>query len=88
MATYLPTSLFVMASWISFLIPPEMVPGRMALLVTLLLVQVNIFLQVAANAPTSPDLSSISMWNISCIFMVRGILLRLPLIIIVLTSKR
>ena len=32
---YLPSGLFVVVSWTSFLIPPEIIPGRMALLVTL-----------------------------------------------------
>ena len=34
---YMPTGLLVIASWIGFVIPAEMVPGRMALLVTTLL---------------------------------------------------
>ena len=40
---YLPCILFVGVSWVSFLIRPDVVPGRMALLVTLFLVLVNIF---------------------------------------------
>ena len=40
---YLPAGLLVVVSWTSFLIDPYMVPGRMGLLVTLLLVLVNIF---------------------------------------------
>ena len=40
---YLPCMLFVGMSWVSFLIRPDVVPGRMALLVTLFLVLVNIF---------------------------------------------
>ena len=35
--------MFVVTSWVSFLIKPEVVPGRMALLVTLFLVLINIF---------------------------------------------
>ncbi len=38
---YMPSTLFVVISWVSFIIPPEMVAGRMATLLTLLLVQVN-----------------------------------------------
>jgi len=38
---YLPSGLFVIVSWISFLIPMDVIPGRMALLVTLFLVLVN-----------------------------------------------
>ena len=39
---YLPSSLFVVVSWTSFLIPSEDIQGRMALLVTLFLVLVSI----------------------------------------------
>ena len=35
--------LFVVVSWVSFLVPPEVVPGRMAMLITLFLVLINIF---------------------------------------------
>ncbi len=70
METFVPTSFFVSTSWISFLIPPEIVPGRMALLVTLLLVLVNIFLKVADEAPKAADLSALSLWVIMCILIV------------------
>ena len=43
--------LFVIVSWISFLIPMDVIPGRMALLVTLFLVLVNIFNTVTTNTP-------------------------------------
>ena len=36
--TFAPTACLVVLSWMSFLIPPYIVPGRMVLLVTLLLV--------------------------------------------------
>ena len=39
---YLPTSLLVAVSFIGFLIPADMVPGRMALIVTTFLMLVNI----------------------------------------------
>jgi hypothetical protein len=40
--TYLPTSLFVVSSWIGFLIDSDAIPGRIALSVTLLLVLTQI----------------------------------------------
>ena len=40
---YLPSGMFVVVSWTSFLIPPEIVAGRMSMLVTLFLVLINIF---------------------------------------------
>ena len=42
MNTYLPTALLTLASFIGFVIPVEIVPGRMALLVTTFLMLVNI----------------------------------------------
>ena len=46
---YLPSSLFVVVSWTSFLIPSEDIQGRMALLVTLFLVLVSSLLQSPSN---------------------------------------
>ena len=48
---YLPSCMFVVVSWVSFLIKPEVVPGRMALLVTLFLVLINIFNSVRSAEP-------------------------------------
>lgn len=41
--TYLPSSLFVIMSWGGFCVIPEVVPGRMVLLVTTLLSLVTMF---------------------------------------------
>ena len=42
MNIYIPTALLTIASFISYLIPADMVPGRMALLVTIFLMLVNL----------------------------------------------
>lgn len=49
-STYI-SGLFVVVSWISFVVPPDVIPGRMALLITLFLVLVNIFNSVTTNTP-------------------------------------
>ena len=59
---YLPSALFVITSWVSFLIPPEVVPGRMALLVTLFLVLINIFNNVTSVSPNTEGMTAISSW--------------------------
>lgn len=41
LVTYFPSALFVSVSWGSFLVSPEVVPGRMVLLVTTLLTLVT-----------------------------------------------
>ena len=46
----------MIVSWISFLIPMDVIPGRMALLVTLFLVLVNIFNTVTTNTPKVSEL--------------------------------
>ena len=50
--------LFVVVSWISFVVPPDVIPGRMALLVTLFLVLVNIFNTVTTNTPKAEGMLS------------------------------
>ena len=73
---YLPSGLFVVVSWVriysienilktyflqaGFLIPPEIVPGRMTLLVTIFLVLINIFNNVTSNSPNVEGLTAIS----------------------------
>ena len=43
--------MFVVVSWISFLVPPDIIPGRMALLVTVFLVLINIFNNATSKIP-------------------------------------
>ena len=71
---YLPSGLFVVVSWASFLIPPEVVPGRMAMLITLFLVLINIFNIITANSPNVEGMTAISAWMIVCIMFVFGAL--------------
>ena len=56
---YLPSLIFVTVSWVSFLIPPDIVPGRMALLITLLLVLINMFGTIVVIQPPS----QVSLWQ-------------------------
>ena len=72
---YLPSGLFVVVSWVSFLIPPEVVPGRMALLVTLFLVLINIFNTITNVSPNTEGMTAIASWMIACMFFVFGALL-------------
>merc|ERR1711874_522483 len=72
---YLPSGLFVIVSWISFVVPPDIIPGRMALLVTLFLVLVNIFNTVTTNTPKAEGLTAIEAWMLSCILFVFGALI-------------
>ena len=72
---YLPSGLFVVVSWVGFLIPPEVVPGRMAMLITLFLVLINIFNTVTSNSPNVEGMTAIAAWMLACILFVFGALL-------------
>ena len=78
---YLPSTMFVMVSWVSFLIKPEIVPGRMALLITLFLVLTNIFNGVKATAPVSRRLNAIDLYLVVCIFLVFAALVEYSVIL-------
>ena len=60
MHNHMTSGLFVCVSWISFVIPTEAIPGRMALLITLLLVLVNIFNSATDNQPHSDTITAAS----------------------------
>ncbi|XP_023344754.1 glycine receptor subunit alpha-1 [Eurytemora carolleeae] len=78
---YLPSGLFVVVSWISFVVPPDVIPGRMALLITLFLVLVNIFNTVTSNTPKAEGLTAIEAWMLSCILFVFGALVEYAVIL-------
>ena len=78
---YLPSTMFVMVSWVSFLIKPEIVPGRMALLITLFLVLTNIFNGVKASAPVSKRLNAVDLYLVVCIFLVFAALVEYSVIL-------
>ena len=61
---YGPTGIFTFFSMFSFLIKPDIVPGRMGLLVTLELIMINIY--VAVEAPSNRGFSNIELWIIGC----------------------
>ena len=61
MRSYLPSAIFVVVSWVSFTIDPTVVPGRMALLVTLLLMLINISNSISQFIPTAKDLTAIEV---------------------------
>lgn len=58
---YLPSTLFVSISWGSFVVVPDIVPGRMVLLVTTLLSLVTMFDTVRNNSPDALELKCIEV---------------------------
>ena len=54
----------------SFLIPPEVYPGRIALLLTTLLVLINIFIGIMQTTPMSGQINQMQFWLMTCIIFV------------------
>ena len=52
---------------------------RMALLITLFLVLVNIFNNINSNSPKAEGLTAIEIWMLACILFVFGKNLNMPL---------
>ena len=68
---YVTSTLLVMASWVSFIVNPSIVPGRMGLLVTILLVLINIFIGAKTNSPPSSGfLNAVDIFLVFCILEV------------------
>ena len=72
---FLPSGLFVVISWVSFLIPFHVIPGRMILLLILFLVLVNIHNNVTTNTPKAEGPTAIAVWMLACILFVLGALI-------------
>ena len=85
---YGPSMIFVTASWMSFMIPPEVVPGRMALLITLLLVLVNLFGTVIETQPPTQYPTYLDIWMLACILFVYAALDTYAYLLLQLKLKR
>merc|ERR1711971_340073 len=85
---YLPSAMFVIVSWVSFLVKPEVVPGRMAMLVTLFLVLINIFNSVREQAPISSRLNAVDLYLVICVFLVFTALMEYAVILLLLKKQR
>ena len=69
--------------------PRQVVPGRMSLLVILLLVLVNVFNSVRSNAPSSglSKLNAIDTFIMTCIFMVFSTILEYAIVLSILAFE-
>ena len=78
---YLTSALLVIVSWMSFMIQPGTVPGRMGLLITVFLVLINIFISVKRTSPVSNGLNAVDVFLVVCIGEVFAALLEYALVL-------
>ena len=60
--SYGPVLAMVAIAWLGFLIPPEMVPGRAGILVTLFLVMANLYIYEMESLPYIGSITPIHVW--------------------------
>jgi len=70
LSVYLPSAMFVMMSWVSFFVPPDIVPARIVLLVTLCLVLINMFNSTTTRIPVSNAVTAMEVWLLACMLLV------------------
>ena len=79
--------MFVVASWISFIVNPDVVPGRMSMLVVILLVQLNLFNNSKDKAPAANNnINAVDLYLIFGMFLVFSALMEYALVLALLKS--
>lgn len=67
---YLPSGLYVMVSWTSFVIPADAYPARIGLIITTFLVLTNIETSAFSNSPNSQGINLMQVFILICIGFV------------------
>jgi len=80
---YFPSGLLVLSSWISFLIPQDKIVGRMALLVTLLLMLMNMFHTMTTTTPKADGcLTALETWLLACLLLIFGTIMEYSVLLL------
>ena len=67
---FMPTSFMVALSWIGFLVPPNCYPGRISLLVTIVLCIISVMTSTMHESPKGTGLTAINCWFLICLVQV------------------
>lgn len=78
--TYIPSCIIVALSWISFWIPPDSVPARVALGITTALTMVTISGSARAGLPRVSYVKAIDWYLLICLLFVFGAMLEYTLV--------
>ena len=68
--TFISVQLLTVGSWLSFFVPWDNVPGRMAPLVTVILALTNILLKTRDVVPDDAILTAMDVWSAAGLFQV------------------
>jgi hypothetical protein len=80
---YVTSTLLVIISWLSFVVNPSCIPGRMGMLITVFLVLINIFIGLKNSSPTSNGLNAADVFVVACIVEVFAALLEYAMVLVI-----
>ena len=86
--TYIPTTIIVMASFATFLIPPDSYPGRLGFLAGLVLCLINILLNTLSNAPNVERVNELPKWVVLCIGIVALVFMEYFVLLLLMRYKK
>ncbi|XP_077988485.1 glycine receptor subunit alpha-2-like [Glandiceps talaboti] len=79
-STFLPSSLLVVLSWVSFWINPEAAPARVALCITTVLTITTMAIAVRDELPKVSYVTAVDVWMSACLLFVFGSLVEFALV--------
>ncbi|CAG7832573.1 unnamed protein product [Allacma fusca] len=79
--TICPSILFIIISWLAFLVPPDNVSARMTLCMSTLLTLTTMFAVVRQNTPNESYAKALDVWMLACVFFVFGTLVEYTVLI-------
>ncbi|XP_042879738.1 glycine receptor subunit alpha-3-like [Penaeus japonicus] len=78
---YLPSGLFVVVSFVSLLVPPDAIPGRMTLCITTILTMSALLGVAMQSTPQVSYTRAIDIWLLVCLSIVSVVLLEFGIVI-------
>ena len=81
---YIPSFFFVILSWLSFIIKPDAIPGRMMLLLNIFLIMVLLMNSVKESAPDSNNFNAIDIYLAVSTIHVFGAILEYAIVLYVM----
>jgi len=80
---FLPSIACVLTTQVSFMIPLESIPGRVSLIVTVLLALINILIDLFSNNPSGKTVNALGMYLLVSLFFELVVLLELGIVLII-----
>lgn len=86
--TYIPSTIIVIISWISFWIDPETAPARVALGITTVLTMTTLISSARANLPKVSYVKAIDWYLLLCLIFVFGSILEYTCVTFVIARRK